>query len=203
VKFAVSPACAVAVVVLTTAYPHSIDARQDRAIGRIQVLDAAVAVRCPLTVGGSFDAKTTALSGELVIDPAREGAIDGSLVVDLRTLETGIGLRDYHMRDRYLEVSKGEGYSSAILSGIHLDGIDPAMPVGKAHFRGSLQLHGQEHEVAGTADIRRTGQDFRVQASFPVKVSDFAITSPSYLGVGVRNDVVVAVNFQAASIRSR
>ena len=65
-----------------------------------------VRVLCPLTIGGSFEAKTNALSGELVVDPTKSGAIDGALAVDLRTLQTGIGLRDDHMREGYLEVQK-------------------------------------------------------------------------------------------------
>ena len=75
------------------------------------------------------------------------------------------------------------------------------LPVGKASFRGFLTLHGQEREVTGTADIRRQGSDLKVSASFPVKVSDFAIQSPTYLGVGVRNEVTVAVNFHALNKR--
>jgi hypothetical protein len=55
--------------------------------------------------------------------------------------------------------------------------------------------------VTGTADIRRSGSDLKVSASFPVKVSDFAIASPTYLGVGVRNEVTVAVNFHALNKR--
>jgi polyisoprenoid-binding protein YceI len=170
-------------------------------VGPLQVSDASVAVRCPLTVGGSFEAKTNALSGALVVDPKKAGAIDGTLAVDLRTLQTGIGLRDNHMRDGYLEVQKGEGFQAATLQKIQLDGIDASLPVGKASFRGYLTLHGQEREVTGTADIRRSGSDLKVSASFPVKVSDFAIASPSYLGVGVRNEVMVAVNFHALNRR--
>jgi len=170
-------------------------------IGPLQVSDASVAVRCPLTVGGSFEAKTNALSGQLVVDPKKSGAIDGTLAVDLRTLQTGIGLRDNHMREGYLEVQKGEGFQAATLNNIQLDGVDPVQPVGKVSFKGSLTLHGQAREVTGTADIRRSGNDLKVSASFPVSVSDFAIATPAYLGVGVRDQVTVAVNFHALNKR--
>jgi polyisoprenoid-binding protein YceI len=199
-KLVLSPVCAVALVALAPAAPRVIDTAQTH--GPLQVSDASVAVRCPLTVGGSFEAKTAAMSGELVLSPDKGGAIDGEIAVDLRTLQTGIGLRDNHMRDGYLEVQKGDGYQSATLDRIRLEGINPAQPVGKATFRGVLALHGLEREVTGTADIRRAGTNFRVQASFPVKVSDFEIASPSYLGVGVRNEVSVAVSFQAAAKHS-
>jgi polyisoprenoid-binding protein YceI len=165
----------------------------------LRVLGASVTVKCPLTVGGGFEAATEALSGEVAVDPRKNGAVDGTLIVDLRTLQTGINLRDSHMRENYLEVQKGEGFSNAKLSRIQLDGIDSTHPVGKGRFRGMLLLHGEEREVTGTAEISRAGSRFQVNAVFPVKVSDFNIASPTYLGVGVKNEVKVAVNFQAAN----
>ncbi len=169
--------------------------------GTLLIWDTAVSVRCPLTVGGSFEAKTTSLGGEIIVDPQKQGALDGSLAVDLRTLQTGISLRDSHMRENYLEVQKGTGYEQATLSQIRLDGVNASAPLGKVGFRGVLALHGQEREVSGTADIRKAGEGLRVHATFPVKVSDFDIASPTYLGVGVRNEVSVIVTFQAISKR--
>jgi polyisoprenoid-binding protein YceI len=154
-----------------------------------------------LTVGGSFEAKTGALTGELVLDAEQRGVVAGELEVDLRTLQTGIGLRDNHMRERYLEVHRGETFAAATLDRIRLEGLDPLNPTGKATFRGVLMLHGQEREVTGTADIRRTAQALRVQATFPIKVTDFEIANPTYLGVGVRNELVVAVNFKVTPKR--
>ena len=55
-----------------------------------------VRVTCPLTVGGSFEAKTTALAGRLSVDPATT-ALAGELSVELKTLDTGISLRNQHM----------------------------------------------------------------------------------------------------------
>ncbi len=200
-KFALGTVCGVALIAMVPVSAHVIDTTLAELTGPLHVSDASVAVRCPLTVGGSFEAKTNALKGQLVVDPKKAGAIDGTLAVDLRTLQTGIGLRDDHMREGYLEVQKGEGFEAATLDGIQLDGIDPAVPVGKVSFRGTLSLHGQEREVSGTADIRRAGSDLKVSATFPVKVSDFAIASPTYLGVGVRNEVMVSVNFHALNMR--
>jgi hypothetical protein len=66
-----------------------------------------VRVTCPMTIGGSFDAKTTALTGAVTASARGSRAFDGSLTVDLRTLDTGIGLRNEHLRENYLEVDKG------------------------------------------------------------------------------------------------
>jgi len=162
----------------------------------LQVSGASIAVRCPLTVGGSFEAKTSAMTGELWVDPDKQGQIDGSIAVDLRTLETGIGLRDSHMLTQYLEVDRGGAFAAATLKDIRLSSIDPNDPVGKGTFNGVLGLHGQERPVAGTTEIRRSGEALHVKATFPVKVSDFAIPTPTYLGMGVKDEITVAVNFQ-------
>src|SRR5262249_958168 len=78
----------------------------------LRVSEGSIAVLCPLTVGGNFEAKSNALNGELVLDPRDNGTVSGEIAVDLRTLQTGIGLRDSHMRDKYLEVHKGGSFES-------------------------------------------------------------------------------------------
>jgi polyisoprenoid-binding protein YceI len=191
--------CSALVLILFAAGPTDIDSMD--AAGNVidtplSVSDPSIAVVCPLTVGGSFEAKTRALTGEVMLDGTQPGEVDGVLSVDLRTLQTGIGLRDTHLRENYLEVQRGDGFATAKLDRITLEGIDPASPSGKAKFRGTLKVHGTEREVTGTANIRQSDQGLRVEATFPVKVSDFEIASPSYLGVGVKDDVNVKVNFK-------
>jgi len=187
----------VAVMLLAPAAIRS-DARGASAIvgTSLQVSEASIAVNCPLTVGGAFEAKTSALRGELFLDPAQSSSVLGELSVDLRTLQTGIGMRDNHMRDKYLEVQRGDDFAAATLDQIRLDGLDHENPAGKVKFRGVLMLHGTEREVMGTAEIKRAAEGLRVQATFPVKVSEFDIPSPTYLGVGVRDQIGVTVSFK-------
>jgi polyisoprenoid-binding protein YceI len=154
-----------------------------------------VRVVCPMTVGGSFAAKSTALSGS--VTPAASGspAFEGTFAVDLRTLDTGIGLRNEHLRNNYLEVDKGSGYDQAVVSEIELKGLNPDAPAGKGSFTGSLSLHGVKKAVAGSVDVRPAGGGLRVRASFPVSLSDYGIPEPRYMGIGVKNTVQVEVAF--------
>ncbi|HXY39242.1 MAG TPA: YceI family protein [Vicinamibacteria bacterium] len=160
-----------------------------------QVSRGDVRVVCPMTVGGSFEAKTSSLSGTLTLSAPRPATFSGTLAVDLRSLDSGIGLRNEHLRDNYLEVGKGSGYEQAVLSDIRLDG-DSAVQ-GRTGFSGKLQLHGTTREVKGQAEVHRDGNSVRVDASFPVSVSDYGIPKPQYLGVGVRNEVQVKVSLVA------
>lgn len=155
-----------------------------------RITDGRIAVVCSLTVGGSFEAKTRNLSGRLSVPPADGAAVSlpGTFQVDFQTLETGIGLRDRHMRANYLEVDKGDDFAMATFSDLRLESLD-----GKTGFTGTLKLHGQSRLVKGTAKLQRRDGSIRVQAQFPLRLSEFQIPSPTYLGVGVRDEVQVTV----------
>ena len=144
-----------------------------------------VRVICPMTIGGSFDAKTTALSGSVTSSAGGSRGFDGSLAVDLRTLDTGIGLRNEHLRENYLEVENGPRFDTATLSEIELNGLNPEAPEGKGSFTGRLTLHGVTQTVTGAVDVRQTAGGLRVKASFPINLPDYRIRQPRYLGVGV------------------
>lgn len=157
----------------------------------LRVTGGEVTVVCPLTVGGSFEAKTKAVSGE--IKPVQQaGPVTGALQVKLDTLETGIAMRDRHMRSNYLEVEKGREYATAVLENIRVESLE-----GEGTFRGTLTLHGQRREIVGTSAVQRKDGAVRVEAEFPVKVSEFAIPEPTYLGVGVRDELKVKVSLTA------
>jgi polyisoprenoid-binding protein YceI len=157
-----------------------------------RVSDGEVTVVCPLTVGGSFEARTKNVSGQVGSAPDRSGTVPGAVKVDLQTLETGIGLRDRHMRDKYLEVNKGPEFAVATIEGIKVDKKE-----GKTSFNGTLLLHGQRKAIAGSAELKEQNGRIRVQAEFPLSVSQFAIPQPTYLGVGVKDQIQVKVSMTA------
>jgi polyisoprenoid-binding protein YceI len=161
-----------------------------------RVAQPEVRVNCPLTIGGSFQAKTAAMSGSVTTGASH--SYDGSLVVDLRTLDTGIDLRNEHLREKYLEVDKAPGYDKATLSEVDIKGLNPESPEGRGSFTASLMLHGTRKTVSGPAEIRRAASGLRVKASFPVNLSEYGIPEPRYLGVGVKNTVQVEVTFVAS-----
>jgi polyisoprenoid-binding protein YceI len=175
----------------------SLTAAGAQAQDKLRVTQGEVTVVCPLTVGGSFQAKTKAVTGEVGPAPQAPGAIGGSLQVKLDTLETGIGIRDKHMLDNYLEIGKGDGYNTAVLENIQIENVD-----GKGTFKGTLNLHGQKREVVGTAALVRKDGGVQVEAQFPIKVSEFQIPKPTYLGVGVRDEIQVKVNLSTAPVNT-
>lgn len=166
-------------------------------VGNWRVASGQVVVVCPLTVGGSFDATSRSVSGQLSVDASQPSTLAGTIEVDLETLDTGISLRNAHMRDNYLEVGRGAGFKRAVLSDIVLSG-DAATATGAMTFTGTLLVHGVRKPVSGEARIARSGGAVRVDARFLVTLPDFGIPKPRYLGVGVKDQVQVKVSFGSA-----
>ena len=162
-----------------------------------RVVRGEIRVICPLTVGGLFETNTTAISGTVSPEAAPPGALGGEIRVDLASLDTGIELRNTHLREKYLEVARGAEFANAVLSAVRLDKADAPTFRGQTPFTGTLLLHGTRRSVAGQADIHPEGQDVRVVASFPVRLDDYGIAPPRYLGVGVKNEVQVKVSLVA------
>lgn len=157
-----------------------------------------VRVRCRLTVGGSFDAVTSAISGVLRLEDGGAPADAGRVRVALDSLDTGIGLRNRHLRETYLEVDRGEEFREAVLTAVEL--AEPVPPGARDHetgFAGLLSLHGTELRVAGEARLARRAGAVRVEAGFPLSLAEFGIPPPRYLGVGVRDEVRITVTFDA------
>ena len=155
---------------------------------------------CPLTVGGSFEAKTPSLAGTVAVTTSHPAAFAGDLAVDLRSLDTGISLRNDHLRDEYLEVGKGQGFDKAVLSDIHLGDVDSETFQGRTSFTGTLLLHGTKKDISGQAEVRREGSSVRIEATLPIVLADHGIPKPQYLGVGVKSQVQVKVSFVATPV---
>jgi polyisoprenoid-binding protein YceI len=153
----------------------------------------ALTVVVPLKPGGAFEATAPGLEGTLTLAGARPALLTGEISMDLSTLDTGIKLRNQHLRDKYLEVWRGKGFDRAVLSGIRLPDADGEAYEGPTAFSGVLLLHGTRHPVEGRADISRAGAERRVRAEFRLTLTDFGVEPPEYLGVGVANKLLVKV----------
>ena len=160
------------------------------------VIRGEMRAECPLNIGGAIEARSMALTGRLLLTPGptRSAAFAGNLQLDLSSIDTGIDLRNHHLRENYLDVAKGPGFDAAVLSDLVLPDIDPVKPGGKARFTAQLLLHGIRKPVSGMAEIRTLVNTARVQARFPLRLSDHAIPPPRYLGVGVQNEIQVVVS---------
>ena len=115
--------------------------------------------------------------------------------VPLRNLSTGISLRDDHMRNKYLQVGS---YPNAELT---VDRASIRMPTGDGgatgDTTGSMAIHGRTKNVSFHYTVVRTNGSLHVGGTTKLDVRDYGIDIPSYLGVTVKPDIDVEVQFTA------
>ncbi|TMA75492.1 MAG: YceI family protein [Deltaproteobacteria bacterium] len=108
--------------------------------------------------------------------------------VQLATLQTGIELRDRHMRDEVLEVQRFPVATLRV----------PNAPLATASTSGTtraeLTVHGQTHPMEVSFQVAQRG-GYDVTATFRMDLRDYGMTAPVYLGVKVKPEVDVSADF--------
>jgi polyisoprenoid-binding protein YceI len=163
-----------------------------------------------LTAGGLVNAAINSPSGTAVLISVRgtaglniEGVTHelglaergGDLVfqVPLAGLDTGIGLRNRHMRG-YLDVAHFP------LAELHVSRKAVAFPPPggqlEADAQGTLTLHGVSKpcSIRYRVEQARPGE-YRIHGTTRIDIRDFGIDVPTYLGVGVEPNVGIQVDF--------
>ena len=134
------------------------------------------------------------LSGVLTKDGTK---VDGEAVFNLSTFDTGVTMRNTHMKEKYLHV---ETYPNATLKVTKLPwGADEAKPFAEVEgpFEGVLTLHGVSKPVTGVAKVARDGDKVAVDVQFKTSIPDYKIDIPSFMGVTVAETVEVHVEVSA------
>lgn len=111
--------------------------------------------------------------------------------VPLAHLDTGIELRNKHMRDKYLEVGKFPNAELVVdRSALKApaDGQDSS-----GSLPGTMTIHGQTRPVNVAYKAHRAGAAYQVSGTVHLDIREFGIVVPSYLGVTVKPEVEVAV----------
>jgi polyisoprenoid-binding protein YceI len=123
---------------------------------------------------------------------------DGMLVftVPLSGIDTGISLRNKHMREKYLEVHR---HPNAVftVSRAQLD-LPSAGRTRSGTITGALSIHGVTKAVSAKYKVRNDNGRLDTEGSMRINIRDFGINVPSYLGVTVKPDVDVAIKLSAA-----
>ena len=123
---------------------------------------------------GEFVAKSPALKGSAV--KKGEGYIAKNVTLDLRSLKTGMELRDRHMGE-YFETDKFPMAEVTAAQGKN----------GK--FAAHLVIRKQKQKIVGTYDVSSNV----LTAKFKTTLSAFKIKKANYMGVGVEDEIEVQI----------
>ena len=123
-------------------------------------------------------------------------SLKGDVKLALDNFDTGIELRNKHMKETYLETAK---YPDAklTLKSVPLTG-DATQPNFQyaGPFEGVLTLHGVDKPVTGTLNLVNADSKWKGDFKFDFVLEDFGIAVPKYLGITVSKKVSVEANFQ-------
>lgn len=114
--------------------------------------------------------------------------------LNLEHLNTGIDLRDDHMKEKYLETKKFPT-AKLIISSLNLPADWEKNPtnISEQEFFGTLELHGKTSPVKGVFTLNDKKE---ANAEFKIKLTDFDIEIPEYLGVKVADLVTIKTQIQ-------
>jgi polyisoprenoid-binding protein YceI len=112
--------------------------------------------------------------------------------VDLNTLDTGIGLRNRHMRDNYLETEKypRTWFRAEIVA---VDSVSENEM--RLRAKGTMFIHGVEREKEIEGTLNRQDGRLQIQAQFEVKLSDYNIKIPSIMFYKIDEVMALEVSF--------
>lgn len=111
-----------------------------------------------------------------------DGKISGYLKSKVDNYDTGMSLRNSHMKEKYMQSDKFP-FVKLEVSGIPLD---------CKVFAGKLTVKGETKDVKGDCEIK----DGVIKANFKFVPTLFGMDKPSYLGVGVEDEIDVKVKIE-------
>lgn len=114
----------------------------------------------------------------------------GTFAMPMDSFESGMKLRDRHMKEKVFEVEK---YSASEFT------LKPtSIPSGtKTTFTGILKFHGIEKPVQGDATVTIKDKKVEFNATFNVQLTDFSIQPPEFAGMSINNEVKVEISGEA------
>jgi polyisoprenoid-binding protein YceI len=136
----------------------------------------------------NFEGTTSAVEGFIKWDSTSTNNNKVELKIYLDSLDTGIGLRNDHMREKYLETNL---YPFAQFTGRITTQIQQSKLDSVVKAEGILRIHGIEKKQKITGRVSNYDKKYKLETSFHISLSEFNIEQPSFLFISVDNDIVV------------
>lgn len=129
-----------------------------------------------------------------------QGKVTGELYFELNTLDTGISLRNKHMKEKYLKTGE---HPKAVLRLDPVAGLaswNSSSDLRNVAFTGTLSLSGSAKPVSGTVSVSPSSGKSIVEARFELKLTDFGIELPTFAGITVADMVQLQVRMQEIAL---
>lgn len=112
--------------------------------------------------------------------------------VDLNSLDTGIGLRNRHMRENYLHTKK---YPYASYTG-EIESVERASDsTFLVACAGQMTIHGVTRDLRAVDTVVVRGGGYRVSVGFPIALPDYDIEIPKLMFLKINETVQLHLSF--------
>lgn len=112
--------------------------------------------------------------------------------VELKSLDTGIGLRNRHMRENYLETDK---FPFARYKG-RITEVKKSLSGGFIVVsEGNFEVHGVSKAMTTVAEVTGNGKSYHVTSQFSVKLPDHQIDVPSLMFLKISEIIQLELDF--------
>ena len=137
------------------------------------------------TVHGHFQLKR----GSIHFNPAT-GEAGGSVVVDVKSGDTGNDRRD---RKMHREVLQSGNYPEATFTPTHITGAADLTKNPSVQVQGILNLHGSDHPMTMTASVQQSGDQLNSTMRFVVPYTTWGLKNPSTFVLHVSDEVALEI----------
>ncbi|MCB2211118.1 YceI family protein [bacterium] len=150
-------------------------------------------------VGETFDGRTNHVEGTFSCDPDDlSKPVSGSVSIDVKTLDTGIGLRNNHMFKNHLHPDEFPQMTFELTG---LSGNPAMLKTGETatmKANGQFTCHGETNDIEPMLEVTRNpDSSLTVTAEWTVNLNDYDIERPQFLIVKLAEDQEVSATFTA------
>jgi polyisoprenoid-binding protein YceI len=149
----------------------------------------------------TINGTSSTVRGSVSVNPANLGSVSGRLEVPIRTLRTGLDLRDEHLHgDGWLDAAR---FPNAVFEIDSVQGASSLTPNVEARVTvvGRFTLHGQTHPIRAESRVKLvTGEgpdQLRVRSRFTVNLPQYGVSVPALVRAKVSDNITVNITLRA------
>lgn len=141
----------------------------------------------------NFEGNTSKIDGYF-INTGIEKLVGSELYfeVDLNSVDTGIGLRNRHMREDYLHTDK---YPVTHFTGTISEAVKVSDTEYDVKANGKMFIHGVSKDISIKGKIYKYDNGFKLKSNFSVKLTDYNIKVPKFMFVRISEDIKLFLDF--------
>jgi polyisoprenoid-binding protein YceI len=136
-------------------------------------------------VHGKFNLKSSSLR----FDPSN-GKIDGAIVVDATSGDSGNSSRDARMHREILESAK---FPEIVFTPGTITGAVAPEGSSSVQVSGKFRLHGQDHDVTLPADVKSDGKNLQITTHIDIPYVKWGLKNPSNFFFRVGDTVTIEI----------